>query len=206
MPQVILTDIDGFYDADPRSNPEARLVHLVKKITREVEQAAGGTGSTVGTGGMATKVAAARRAGQYGVPTFMLNGTRPELIAAALAGEEVGTLFLPAGKSLSSRKHWIAHTLRPAGRIIVDAGARDALAGHGRSLLPSGVVEVVGSFDRGACVRVCGPDGVEIARGIADYSHAEVRAILGRRSSEIEEILGYRYSDEIIHRDNLVVL
>ena len=203
---VILTDIDGFYDADPRSNPEARLVHLVKKITREVEQAAGGTGSTVGTGGMATKVAAARRAGQYGVPTFMLNGTRPELIAAALAGEEVGTLFLPAGKSLSSRKHWIAHTLRPAGRIIVDAGARDALAGHGRSLLPSGVVEVVGSFDRGACVRVCGPDGVEIARGIADYSHAEVRAILGRRSSEIEEILGYRYSDEIIHRDNLVVL
>lgn len=203
---MILTDIDGFYDADPRSNPDARLIHLVKRITREVEQAAGGAGSTVGTGGMATKVAAAKRAGQYGVPTFMLNGRRPELIAAALAGEEVGTLFLPAARSLSSRKHWIAHTLRPTGRITVDDGARQALIGQGRSLLPSGVVGVAGSFDRGACVRVCGPDGAEVGRGIVDYSHSEIRAILGRRSGEIEEILGYRYSDEIIHRDNLVVL
>jgi len=203
---VILTDIDGFYSADPRSNPDARLIHLVKKITREVEQAAGGTVSSVGTGGMATKVAAAKRAGQYGVPTFMLNGKRPELIGQALAGEEVGTLFLPAVRSLTSRKHWIAHTLRPAGRIIVDDGARTALSGQGRSLLPSGIVRVEGAFDRGACVRVCGPDGVEFARGIVDYSLAEIQAIHGHRSGEIEEILGYRYGDEIIHRDNLVVL
>ena len=202
---LILTDIDGFYDADPRSNPDARLIHTVKKITREVEQAAGGTGSSVGTGGMATKVAAAKRAGEYGVPTFMLNGTQPELIARALAGEEVGTLFLPAGKSLTSRKHWIAHTLRTSGRIIVDAGARSALAGHGRSLLPSGIVRVEGRFDRGACVRVSGADEVEFCRGIVDYSSAEIQAILGHRSNEIEEILGYRYTDEIIHRDNLVV-
>ena len=203
---VILTDIDGFYDKDPRSNPDARLIHLVKKVTREVEEAAGGTGSSVGTGGMTTKVAAAKRAGQYGVPTVMLNGKRPELIAAALAGEEVGTLFLPAARSLSSRKHWIAHTLRPTGRITVDAGAVTALSGQGRSLLPSGVIAVSGIFDRGASVRVCGPEGVEIARGIVDYSQDEIRKILGHRSGEIEEILGYRYGDEIIHRDNLVVL
>ncbi len=202
---MILTDIDGFYDADPRSKPDARLIHLVRKITKEVEHAAGGTGSNLGTGGMATKVAAAKRAGQYGVPTFMLNGKRPELIARALAGEEVGTLFLPSGKSLTSRKHWIAHTLRPAGRIIVDDGARGALADHGRSLLPSGIIRVEGSFHRGACVRVCGADELEFCRGIVDYSSAEIQIILGHRSSEIEEILGYRYTDEIIHRDNLVV-
>ncbi len=202
---LILTDIDGFYDADPRSNPAARLIPLVTKITREVEQGAGGSGSSVGTGGMATKVAAAKRAGQYGVPTFMLNGKRPELITRALAGEEVGTLFLPAGKSLTSRKHWIAHTLRPTGRIMVDAGARQALVGQGCSLLPSGIVRLEGSFDRGGCVRVCGPDDVEFCRGIVDYSQSEIQAILGHRSSEIEEILGYRYGDEIIHRDNLVV-
>jgi glutamate 5-kinase len=178
----------------------------VKKITREVEQAACGTGSTVGTGGMATKVAAARRAGQYGVPTLMLNGKSPELIARALAGDEVGTLFLPAGRSLTSRKHWIAHTLRPTGRVIVDAGARAALSSQGRSLLSSGVIRVEGTFDRGSCVRVCGLDDVEFCRGIVDYSHDEIRKILGHRSSEIEEILGYRYGDEIIHRDNLVVL
>ena len=203
---VILTDIDGYYSADPRSHPEARLIHLVSGITREVERAAGGTGSSMGTGGMATKVAAAKKAGQSGIPTFMLNGKQPELIARALAGDEVGTLFLPAGRSLTSRKHWIAYTLRPTGRIIVDAGARAALSGQGRSLLPSGIVRVEGTFDRGSCVRVCGPDGVEFARGIVDYSHAEILSIHGRRSSEIEDILGYRYSDEIIHRDNLVVL
>ncbi len=203
---MILTDIDGFYSADPRSAPDAKLIHLVEKITRELEQAAGGSGSLVGTGGMATKVAAAKRAGQYGVPTFMLNGTRPELIHRALAGEEVGTLFLPGGSSLTSRKHWIAHTLRPLGRIIVDAGARAALETQGRSLLPSGIVRVEGSFDRGSCVRVCSLDEVEFCRGIVDYSHTEIRLIQGRRSGEIEEILGYRYSDEIIHRDNLVVL
>lgn len=203
---LILTDIDGLYEADPRYNPDARLIHLVNRITREVEQAAGDSGSSVGTGGMATKVAAAKRAGQYGVPTIMLNGRRPELIADALTGKEVGTLFLPAARSLTSRKHWIAHTLRPTGRITIDDGARQALVSKGRSLLPSGVVGVTGTFDRGSCVRVCDTEGREIGRGIVDYSHTEIRAISGRRSSEIEEILGYRYADEIIHRDNLVVL
>ncbi|HEY5975187.1 MAG TPA: glutamate 5-kinase [Geobacteraceae bacterium] len=203
---VILTDIDGFYDADPRHNPAARLVPLVSAITREVEQAAGGSGSTVGTGGMATKIAAAKKAGRSGVPTIMVNGTLPDIVTRALAGEAVGTLFLPATESINRRKHWIAYTLRPVGRVIVDGGARQVLAGHGRSLLPSGIVQVEGKFARGSCVRVCGPDGTEFARGLTDYGSREIEQILGHRSGEIEQILGYRYGDEIIHRDNLVVL
>jgi glutamate 5-kinase len=181
-------------------------MHLVRSITRETERAAGGSGSTVGTGGMVTKLAAARKAGQFGVPTLILNGRMPGILAKAFGGQEVGTLFLPARESLNRRKHWIAHTLKPSGRLIVDEGARGVLARQGKSLLPSGVVRVEGEFDRGACVRVCGPDGAEIARGLVDYSHVEIERILGHRSGEIETILGYRYGDEIIHRDNLVVL
>ena len=203
---VILTDIDGFYDSDPRSNPDAKLIHLVRSITRETERAAGGSASTVGTGGMVTKLAAARKAGQSGVPTLMLNGKVPGILTEAFAGSEVGTLFMPARESLNRRKHWIAHTLKPSGRVIVDDGARAVLARQGKSLLPSGVVRVEGEFDRGACVRVCGADGTEIARGLVDYSHGEIERILGHRSGEIESILGYKYGDEIIHRDNLVIL
>ena len=203
---VIMTDIDGFYDSDPRANPDARLIPLVKAVTREVELAAGGTASSVGTGGMATKLAAAKKASQYGVPTTIINGTAPGTLSRALAGEDVGTFFLPAKSSLNRRKHWIAYTLRPKGRIVVDKGAVEVLSRQGRSLLPSGISRVEGGFDRGACVRVCGPEGVEFARGIVDYSHQEIEKILGHKSREIEDILGYRYGDEIIHRDNLVML
>ena len=203
---VILTDIDGFYDADPRDNPAAKLVPLVKAITKEMERMAGGSGSSVGTGGMATKLAAAKKAGKSGVPTLIINGKTADVLAKALGGEEVGTLFLPACESLTSRKHWIAYTLKPKGRIIVDEGARTVLAQQGRSLLPSGITGVEGEFDRGACVRVCGPDRSEFARGLADYSHAEVERLIGHKSSEIEVILGYKYGDEVIHRDNLVIL
>jgi glutamate 5-kinase len=203
---VILTDIDGYYDADPRTDPAARLVPLVRAITREIERAAGGAGSSVGTGGMATKLAAAKKAGKTGVATLIANGKIPGILNRAMAGDEVGTLFLPSTESLPSRKHWIAYTLRPKGRVIVDEGARTVLSRHGRSLLPSGVIRVEGDFDRGDCVRVCAPGGMEFARGLTDYSHKEIDRIKGRKSSEIEEILGYRYGDEVIHRDNLVVL
>ena len=203
---VIMTDIDGFYDADPRSSSTARLISVVEGITRKVEQAAGGSASTVGTGGMVTKLAAAKKAGKSGVPTLMVNGRIPGILDRAIAGEDVGTLFLPARESLTSRKHWIAYTLRPKGRITVDDGARAVLSRDGRSLLPSGIIRAEGEFDRGDCVRVAGPDGSEFARGIAAYSHKEVEQLLGRKSGEIEDILGYRYGDEIIHRDNLVVL
>lgn len=203
---IILTDIDGYYDADPRTTPSARLIPLVKSISREVERAAGGSGSTVGTGGMATKIAAAKKAGQFGVPTVMINGSVPENIGTLFRGDEVGTLFLPARQILNRRKHWIAHTLRPHGRLHVDEGASRVLMGEGRSLLPSGIVGVEGDFERGACVRVIAPDGKEIARGITDYGGNEITRILGHHSKDIEDLLGYRYGDEIIHRDNLVVL
>lgn len=203
---LILTDVEGLFSADPCADPDARLIPLVKAITREVERAAGGSGSGVGTGGMATKVAAAKKAARNGVPTLMVPGKREGVIAAALAGEEVGTLFLPNSEGVGRRKHWIAYTLKPAGRVFVDDGAREVLLKKGKSLLPSGVVRVEGRFDRGGCVRVCGQDGKEFARGLSDYSGVEIARLAGRKSSEIEDILGYRYGDVIIHRDNLVVL
>lgn len=203
---LILSDIEGFYSADPRTNPDAKLIPMVKSITREVETAAGGSRSAVGTGGMATKIAAAKKVGKSGVPTIMANGATAEIITNALAGAEIGTFFLPAGESLNRRKHWIAYTLRPVGKITIDTGACEVLAQHGRSLLPSGIINVEGNFQRGSSVKVCGPDGNEFARGITDYSSEEIQKILGHRTAEIEQILGYRYGDEIIHRDNLVVL
>lgn len=203
---VIMTDIEGFYTADPRANPDAALVPLVKSITKEIECAGGGSGSLVGTGGMATKIAAAKKACRFGVATMIINGTKPGTLAGALAGDDVGTLFLPAKESLNRWKHWIAYSLRPKGRIVVDAGAVAVLTGRGKSLLPSGISSVEGEFQRGSCVRLCGPDGTEFARGISDYSGQEIGKILGHNSGEIEAILGYRYGDEIVHRDNLVVL
>lgn len=203
---LILTDIDGFYSSDPKINPEARLISLVHGINRDVEKAAGGTGSSVGTGGMATKIAAAKKAGKSGVPAIMACGHKKGVISAAVSGEDVGTLFLPAGEGINRRKHWIAYTLRPSGRIMVDRGASMALLEKGTSLLPSGVVGVEGRFERGACVRICEESGGEIARGLADYGSAEIERLAGHRSSDIEELLGYRYGDEVVHRDNLVLL
>lgn len=203
---VIMTDIDGFYDADPRSNPAAKLIPVVKAITKELERAAGGSGSNFGTGGMATKLAAAKKAAKSGAATIIVNGTGPEVIRRLLKGEECGTLILPAARSLTSRKHWIAFSLRPQGRVYVDAGAGKVLRQEGKSLLASGVIKVEGNFERGSCIRVCDQDGTEFARGIADYSGSETERIMGHKSLEIEEILGYRYGDELIHRDNFVLL
>jgi glutamate 5-kinase len=203
---IILTDIDGLYDADPRTHPEACLIPLVKTVTRELELAAGGSGSTVGTGGMATKLAAARKAGKSGAATLIVSGRAPQIILRAVGGEEAGTLVLPSQESLTRRKHWIAFTLRPHGRIMVDAGAACVLRKDGRSLLPSGIVAVEGEFERGACVRICEQSGAEFARGIVDYSGSETAKLAGCNSAQIEEILGYRYGDEVVHRDNLVLL
>jgi len=203
---VILTDVEGLYSADPGKVSDARLIPLVQGITRELERSAGGSASSVGTGGMATKVAAAKKAGKNGVPTILIAGKRAGILAAAMRGEEVGTLFLPQGAGLKGRKHWIAYTLKPAGRVTVDDGARNVLQKKGKSLLPSGVMGVEGRFERGACVRICGSDGAEFARGLSDYSSSEIARLAGHNSSDIEVLLGYRYADVIIHRDNLVVL
>ncbi|MDK9717396.1 MAG: glutamate 5-kinase [Trichlorobacter sp.] len=202
---LILTDIDGLYSANPGSDPDARLIPLVRSITREIERMAGGSGSNVGTGGMATKVTAAKKAARFGVPTILAPGKQPGVISAAVSGQEIGTLFLPATDGLNRRKHWIAYTLRPAGKVLVDAGAQRALVDKGTSLLPSGITGVEGRFERGRCVRICGPDGTEIARGLSDYSNSEIQLIAGHKSAEIEQLLGYRYGDDVVHRDNLVL-
>ena len=203
---VILTDIAGLYDADPRSNSAAKLIPLVRAITRELEAAAGGSGSSVGTGGMATKLAAAKKAGRSGAATLIADGRQPQIINRLFAGEEAGTLILPSRARLTRRKHWIAFTLRPHGRVTVDAGAARVLRRDGRSLLPSGVVAVEGDFERGASIRIADLAGVEFARGIAEYSCAEIKKLIGCNSAVIEDLLGYRYGDEIVHRDNLVLL
>ncbi|MDD2500619.1 MAG: glutamate 5-kinase [Geobacter sp.] len=202
---LILTDIDGLYSANPGSDPDARLIPLVRSITRDIERVAGGSGSNVGTGGMATKVTAAKKAARFGVPTILAPGKQPGVIRAAVSGQEIGTLFLPATDGLNRRKHWIAYTLRPAGKVLVDAGAQRALVDKGTSLLPSGITGVEGRFERGRCVRICGPDGTEIARGLSDYSNSEIQLIAGHKSAEIEQLLGYRYGDDVVHRDNLVL-
>lgn len=203
---LILTDTEGLYDADPMTVPGAQLIPLVRSITREIERSAGGASSSLGTGGMSTKVAAAKKAGRNGVATIIASGKQEQIILAALRGEEVGTLFLPSRDGLNRRKHWIAFTLKPGGRIFVDDGAREVLLKKGKSLLPSGITGVEGRFERGASVRICGTDGKEFARGLSDYSGAEITMLAGKKSSEIEAILGYYYGDVIVHRDNLVLL
>jgi glutamate 5-kinase len=203
---LIMTDIDGLYTADPRNDPKATLIHEVHAITRDMERGAGGSGSSVGTGGMATKLAAAKKVVKSGVAAVVFAGRVPGNLTRVMEGEQLGTLFLPEGESLNRRKHWIAYTLRPAGSLVVDAGARDVLARHGKSLLPSGIAKVEGRFARGACVRIVDPEGVEFARGIVDYSSQEIEKISRHQSGEIEQILGFRYGDDVIHRDNLVLL
>ena len=202
---VILSDVNGLYDRDPNRHPEARLIPLVERITEELEALAGGAGTELGTGGMATKVRAAKRASLYGVGTAILNGRLPHVLVRLFDGEDLGTYFLPALDRMAAKKHWIAFTKKPRGKLFLDDGARRALVEHGKSLLPSGVKGVEGGFDRGDAVRLCDMDGHEFAKGVINYSLAELLRIMGKKTSEIEGVLGYKYFDEVIHRDNLVL-
>ncbi|WP_225072147.1 glutamate 5-kinase [Desulfuromonas sp. CSMB_57] len=202
---VILSDVDGLYDSNPKTNPEARRLSLVEQVTPEIEAMAGGAGSMVGTGGMATKVEAAKRASLYGVGTIIVNGRLPEILPRVLAGEELGTFFLPVRQRLSSRKHWISFSKRSRGTLLVDEGARRALLDKGKSLLPSGIKAMEGHFERGDAVRICDEQKREIAKGIVGYSSQELLRIMGHNSAEIEALLGYKYGDEVVHRDNMVV-
>ncbi len=200
---AILTDIDGLYDRDPRRHPNARRLEVV-----EAEGVVADTGgpSGFGVGGMRSKLQAARQAAAYGVPTVIASGRRAGALGAVVAGEAVGTLVRPGPRAMPSRKHWIAYTLRPRGTILVDAGAERALARGGKSLLASGVRSLRGAFEVGDCVSIAAEDGREFARGMASYSAAELDKIKGLKSADIERALGYRNGDEVVHRDDLVVL
>jgi glutamate 5-kinase len=203
---VMLTDQEGLYTADPRTAPEARLIPVVSSPFPADAFWAGPTRTAVGIGGMASKVEAARLATASHVPTIVANGFAADILVRLLTGESLGTLFLPRAVRMGGRKRWLAFAARPQGGVRVDAGAKRALIHQGRSLLPSGVQGTVKQFRVGDVVSVLGAEGEEFARGLVNYSAEEVERIKGRRSTEIEGVLGYKHSDEVIHRDNLVLL
>jgi glutamate 5-kinase len=200
---VLLSDVDGLYTSDPRKNPKAEFVNKVLQITPQIEAMAGGVGSQSGSGGMATKLAAARIALNAGCTMCIADGHALHPLRRIEEGARC-TWFLSGSSPSSVRKQWIAGTLRPAGALTIDAGAVTALA-SGKSLLPAGVIKSLGRFERGDTVSVLAPDGTEIGRGICAYSDTDAARIMGRKSSEIEAILGYRGRDEMIHRDDLVL-
>ena len=204
---VILSDVDGLHTADPRRDANARIVPLVESGDTEAIRFAGGSAGRLGTGGMATKIEAARKAAAAGIPTVIASGRGEGVLRRVLdASSEIGTLVLPATDRMAQRKHWIAFTLRPQGTLTLDEGAVSALREKKRSLLPSGLRGVDGSFGVGDCVRCVAGDGAEIARGLVNYSAAELRKIQGRHSRDIDSVLGYKITDEVIHRDDLVIL
>ncbi|MBM4333280.1 MAG: glutamate 5-kinase [Deltaproteobacteria bacterium] len=203
---VVLSDIDGLYDRDPRLHKNAKLIPLVPQVTVEMEMKASGTLSPISIGGMVTKLQAARKAALFGVPTILANGTVDGIIEKILRGEEVGTLFASEVNKLNSRKHWIAFTLKARGKIIVDEGAKKAILQKGKSLLPSGVLGAEGKFGPSDPVVLTDTQGQDFAKGLSNYTSSEINKIKGLKTTEIEIKLGYKYSDEIIHRDDLVVL
>jgi glutamate 5-kinase len=200
---VLLSDVDGFYSADPNLDPQAEFFPEVRGITPRIEAMAGGSASDVGSGGMATKIAAARIAVDAGCYMCIASGHPQNPLRKVEAGARC-TWFVPAATPVAARKQWIAGVLQPAGALRIDAGAIGALR-RGRSLLPAGVVAATGNFERGDAVDVTDEQGQIVARGLAAYSSADVLRIMGRRSSEIEQLVGFRGRDEIVHRDDLVL-
>ena len=203
---VILTDQAGLYTSDPRRDPTATLVSEARAADPGLEQMAGGVGSHIGSGGMITKVRAARRAARSGAHTVIASGREPDVLLRLVDGEMIGTQLLAETMTLAARKQWLADHLQVRGRLMLDAGAVRALKQDGKSLLPIGVHDLAGDFERGEVVSCLDPDGREIARGLVNYSASEARRILRAPSSEIEVRLGYVDEPELIHRDNLVLL
>ena len=204
---IILSDIDGLYTANPATHPDATLVHTVQEITPEVEASAGGVGSSRGTGGMATKIQAAKAATNSGIQLVIASGTEKNAIPRILQGEEIGTLFVSRENRLQFRKRWLAFGAKIQGSIVVDDGcARAIRKAGGCSILPAGIYQVVGDFQTGSTVSVIDKEGHELARGLVHYTASELEKIKGCKSSDIEGILGHKNYDEVIHRDDLVIL
>ena len=203
---VILTDQKGLYSADPRRDPQARFIDEARAGDPELERMAGGAGSSIGRGGMITKVLAAKRAAGSGASTVIAWGREPDVLLRLASGEAIGTALLATTPKLTARKQWMADHLQLRGTVVIDAGAAHKVRAEGKSLLPIGVVEVQGEFHRGDVIAVRSPDGLELARGLANYGSAEARLIARKPSNEFERLLGYSAEPEMIHRDNLVLL
>lgn len=203
---VMLSDVAGLYETDPRLDRHAKRIALVEQFDQQLMQRCGAAGP-LGRGGMTSKIEAAQKAALSGIPSLLIDGRSSEELCAVFdPQQEVGTLFLPVSDRIASRKHWIAYTLKPAGSLRLDAGAAAAIRRDGGSLLPAGVYGVDGSFEEGDCVTCLDESGDGFARGLVNYSAAALRQIQGVHTSQIEQTLGYKVSDEVIHRDDLALL
>ena len=203
---LILTDTAGLYTADPHRHPDAQLISKVEKIDSEIERLAADTFSTLGTGGMITKIEAAKAATSSGVTVVIADGREPEVILKLAKGEALGTRFLPTSSKRESRKRWMLSGLSTKGRLVVDSGAARALSKQNRSLLAAGIKDLAGQFQRGAIVNIYDLEGSRLGCGITNYSSADLKVIKGAHSGKIVTLLGYDYGSEVVHRNNLVVL
>ena len=203
---ISLTDTDGLFDKDPRNHDDAALLPLIPKIDRPLELAARHIPGALGTGGMRSKVETAKKVTRSGIPMIIANGTRSNILKDLFQGKDMGTLFVPQPEKMTCRKCWIAFTLKEKGVIKVDRGAVKAICHQGKSLLPIGITDVEGDFRKGAMVNCVDPDGVPFAKGLVNYKATDIRRLAGVRTSEIEKRLGYKSYDEVIHRDNLVMI
>ncbi|MCF6290764.1 MAG: glutamate 5-kinase [Desulfobacterales bacterium] len=203
---ICLTDVDGLYTGNPRLDPRAEPVYTVTRVDKKVEKMAGHLVGALGMGGMRSKIRAARMVAARGGSSFIGSGRQPGILQQLFAGDPVGTFFLPRAEKMQGRKHWIAYVLRPKGDLVLDQGACRAVVKGGKSLLPSGIKEVRGKFRRGESVQCLDESNQLIAVGLVDYGSADLVRIQGVKTSRIEEVLGYKNGDEVIHRDNLVIM
>lgn len=202
---VILSDVDGFYDMDPKEHSDAKVIQYVSSIDKYFKRASNKAGSSVGTGGIYTKLQAAKKTTVVGIPTVLAKGREENILIKILEGKNIGTYFCTGERKISHKKYFIAFNVKPKGKVFIDKGAMEAILKKGKSLLPSGVLKVSGNFKAGDVVDVNFENQV-VARGLINYNLLEVEKIKGIKSSEIEKILGYRYDDEVIHRNNMVLV
>jgi glutamate 5-kinase len=203
---IILSDVDGLFTDDPAMNNKAELIPLVEKITSQVEKLAKSTKTDLSTGGMITKLQAAKRCVSSGIAVIITNGANPEALTEILSGNFRGSLFLPADKKINVRKKWIGYVSHTKGFLVIDEGAKNALLKKNKSLLPSGILEVHGDFKANDTISVKSINNLEIARGVSGFSSSDLIKIKGRNTVEIEKILGHKLRDEVIHKDNLVLI
>ena len=208
---IILSDVDGLFSRDPSSkmregDAPMKIIEHVDCITQKIEKLAGGSKSKVTVGGMYTKILAAKQTMSFGIPTLIVNGFDKSIAEKIYKGKSVGTLFWAGREKIKKRKHWIAHTLKPSGKITIDSGAEKAILSRGKSLLPAGVIKVEGKFEFGNAVCILGDDGKEIARGLVNYNFRDLGSIMGMRTSAVRKIFGDNFYNEVIHRDDLALL
>jgi glutamate 5-kinase len=203
---IILSDVEGLYTSNPLKNKNAELIKHISSVDESIEVIAGRSTTIFGTGGMYSKVLAAKKAMGYGIPVVIMSGIEIGLLPQLIDGKRFGTFFEPSSKRLPSRKRWIAHALHAKGSLYIDDGAVTALKKNGKSLLPSGIVKVFGHFSEGEPINCLSPQGEKIAQGLTNYCSEDIKKIKGEKTDKIESILGFKYSDEVIHRDNLVLL